>query len=226
LAGPDLQGVTTLRERDWLLRWLMTPDKMLAAGDPIAAPLLAEFNNIPMPNLGLTESDAAALLAYLENPAAVAAETMVAGSLPAGNVERGQTIFLGQQTLTNGGPPCMSCHSIGSNGMLGGGTLGPDLTRAAFKYGDPGLAAALVSLPFPTMQGVFTAAPLTPQEAADLHAFLVDQDLHAAPQPADWRFVVIGLVGSVGLLVAGHFTWRNRHGSGIRRALVESSLKR
>jgi mono/diheme cytochrome c family protein len=227
LAGPDLQGVTTQRDADWLTRWMMEPDKMLAEGDPIAAQLLAEFNNLPMPNLGLTPADAASILAYLENPDAVAG--MAAAPLPPGEMARGQAIFLGQQPLTNGGPACLSCHSIGQVGLLGGGTLGPDLTRAAYTYGDPGLAASLQSLPFPTMQGIFTAAPLTPQETADLNAFLVDQDLHAAPQPAqqaDMLFGVIGLVGSVGLLAAGHFTWRNRQGRGIRRSLVENSLKR
>jgi mono/diheme cytochrome c family protein len=223
LAGPDLQGVVTQRERDWLIRWMMKPDVMLAEGDPIAAELLAQFNNVPMPNLGLTEADAAALLAYLENPAAVAGGAVTAVSLPAGDLERGRALFLGQQPLANGGPACLSCHSISDHGTLGGGTLGPDLTRAAMNYGEAGLAATLVSLPFPTMQGVFDNAPLSNQEAADLYAFLVDQDLHAAPQQADLLFVVIGLIGSVGLMAVGHFTWRTRQNSGIRQTLVNQS---
>ncbi len=223
LAGPDLQGVTTLRDADWLTRWMMEPDAVLAEGDPIAAEMLAEFNNVPMPNLALTENDAAALLAYLENPGAVSGGTLAAVSLPAGDVERGRALFLGQQSLANGGPACLSCHSISNHGTLGGGTLGPDLTHAAFKYGDPGLAASLVSLPFPTMQGVFNRAPLSKQEAADLNAFLIDQDLHAAPQKADVLFVVIGLLGSMGLMVVGHFTWRKRQNGGIRQSLVNKS---
>lgn len=222
LAGPDLQGVTTLRDADWLTRWISQPDKMLANGDPVATQLLAEFNNVPMPNLGLTEAEVASLLAYLENPAAVAGGA-TAKPLPPGDISRGQAIYLGQQALANGGPACSSCHSVGQFGLLGGGTLGPDLTHAAFKYGDPGLAASLQSLPFPTMQGVFKNNPLTLQEAADLNAFLIDQDLHAAPQQADTLFVVIGLVGSLGLLAAGHFTWRKRQNGGIRQSLINKS---
>lgn len=223
LAGPDLQGVTTLRDADWLTRWIIGPDKMLAEGDPTATQLLAEFNNVPMPNLSLTEADAAALLAYLKNPDAAGGAAPAAVTLPAGNIERGRALFLGQQSLANGGPPCLSCHSISNHGTLGGGTLGPDLTRAAMTYGNDGLAATLVSLPFPTMQGVFNNAPLTKQEAADLHEFLIDQDLHAAPQQADVIFVVIGLIGSAGLLAVGHFTWRKRQNSGIRQSLVSKS---
>lgn len=66
LVGPDLKGVTTRRDRAWLLRWVKEPDKMLATGDPTATQLLQEFNNVPMPNLGLTEKQVEALIAYLQ----------------------------------------------------------------------------------------------------------------------------------------------------------------
>ncbi len=36
LVGPDLKGVTTRRDRDWLTRWISAPDVMLDEGDPIA----------------------------------------------------------------------------------------------------------------------------------------------------------------------------------------------
>jgi protein SCO1 len=65
-VGPDLAGVTQQRERGWLERWLTAPDKMLAEGDPLALALFAQYKQVPMPNLHLSESDVAALLAYLE----------------------------------------------------------------------------------------------------------------------------------------------------------------
>jgi len=52
-VGPDLAGVTTRRERAWLARYLAVPDQMLAEGDPIALGLLAQYKNVPMPNLRL-----------------------------------------------------------------------------------------------------------------------------------------------------------------------------
>lgn len=63
--GPDLFDVHRKRDRVWLTRWLMEPDKMLAEKDPLALTLLAEWNNVPMPNLRLTESDVAELLTYI-----------------------------------------------------------------------------------------------------------------------------------------------------------------
>jgi copper(I)-binding protein/cytochrome oxidase Cu insertion factor (SCO1/SenC/PrrC family) len=65
--GPDLLGVTFLREKDWLLRWLQAPDKMLEKKDPIAMELYAKYNNLPMPNMRLNQQEALALLDYMED---------------------------------------------------------------------------------------------------------------------------------------------------------------
>lgn len=63
--GPDLLNVTRKRDRAWLVRWLAEPDKMLAEKDPLAIALLAEWNNVPMPNLRLNEVEIEALLTYI-----------------------------------------------------------------------------------------------------------------------------------------------------------------
>jgi len=63
--GPDLLGVTERRDPQWLTRWIREPDKMLAEKDPIALELFARYRGLPMPNLGLNESDAAALIEYM-----------------------------------------------------------------------------------------------------------------------------------------------------------------
>lgn len=81
LVGPDLQGVTTRRELAWLRRWIKEPDKVLAEGDPIATRLFKEFNNVPMPNLRLTDEQVDALIAYLQSLQLTAAKPMFA--LPA-----------------------------------------------------------------------------------------------------------------------------------------------
>jgi protein SCO1 len=64
--GPDLAGVTQKRERAWLTRWLREPDKMLAEKDPLAMALLAEWAEVPMPNLRLSPADIEELLAHIE----------------------------------------------------------------------------------------------------------------------------------------------------------------
>lgn len=64
--GPDLKGVVAARPRDWLVRWLKEPNKMIAEKDPLAMELMARYRNLPMPNLSLNDDDAAALIHYME----------------------------------------------------------------------------------------------------------------------------------------------------------------
>jgi len=63
--GPDLKGVTARRERAWLTRYLRAPDHMRASQDSIAVEL-AKHNKVLMPNLGLTKTEVADLISYLE----------------------------------------------------------------------------------------------------------------------------------------------------------------
>jgi len=65
-VGPDLQGVTAIRDRAWLSRFIKTPDRMLAEKDATALALMAKYNQVPMPNLLLGDGDVAALIAYLD----------------------------------------------------------------------------------------------------------------------------------------------------------------
>ena len=79
LVGPDLNGVTAKRPREWLAQWIAAPDAMLAKKDPVATELLSQWRNVPMPNQGLSASDVTAILAYLETTAAQPSAPAAAG---------------------------------------------------------------------------------------------------------------------------------------------------
>jgi len=64
-VGPDLAGVTTRRDRDWLVRYLRAPEQLLAEQDPIAVALSARYKHVPMPNLRLSNDEIVIVLAYL-----------------------------------------------------------------------------------------------------------------------------------------------------------------
>ncbi|MCQ1061207.1 SCO family protein [Photobacterium sp. DNB23_23_1] len=64
--GPNLSGVTTRREESWLRRWLKEPDKMLEEKDPTAIALFEEYNQVPMPNLQLTQHDIDELILFMK----------------------------------------------------------------------------------------------------------------------------------------------------------------
>jgi len=65
-VGPDLAGVTTRRARAWLVEYLRAPEQMLAAQDPIAIALAAQYKSVPMPNLRLSNNEIAMVLSFLE----------------------------------------------------------------------------------------------------------------------------------------------------------------
>ena len=73
--GPDLLGVTTRRERTWLLRYIQVPDQVLASGDPIAKTLYEKYQNARMPNVSLGGADVAAIVSYLEAQSAPATKS-------------------------------------------------------------------------------------------------------------------------------------------------------
>ena len=64
--GPDLAGVTRVRDRAWLEGFIKAPDKMLAQNDPIATSLFAKYRQVVMPNLRLGDDDVAALMKYMD----------------------------------------------------------------------------------------------------------------------------------------------------------------
>lgn len=65
--GPDLAGVALRRDPDWLRRYLMNPDGLRDAGDPVALAVSARFPGVDMPDLGLGETDVADILHYIQS---------------------------------------------------------------------------------------------------------------------------------------------------------------
>jgi mono/diheme cytochrome c family protein len=228
LVGPDLKGVTALRDHAWLVRFISGPDKVLAARDPIAIALLQESNNVRMPNLGLSADQVTAVIAFLESQGGSASPTPAnptpAAALAAGDPARGEALFAGNVHFTNGGPPCLACHAAGSTGLLGGGVLGPDLTQVVSGYGEAGLASALANIAWPTMAPIYARHRLTQQEQADLLAFLQAASSEK-PTNRELPVLALSLAGLFAVLIAIGFLWRHRL-RGVRRPLVERARTR
>ena len=222
-VGPDLAGVSQRRYHAWLIRWIAAPDQMLARGDPVAKALYRKYRNLPMPNQGLTAEQVAAVVAYLEAPGHEAAEqaAAVAAALPPGDPTVGKILFSGTRRFRNGGPACLACHSVAGIGALGGGALGPDLTLAATKFGPDGLASVLASIPYPTMSPIFGRRPLTPEEQANLAAFLQQASVSGRSPRAVGLLTGVALAATLVLFGLVHLTWRGRLAT-VRRHMVES----
>lgn len=231
-VGPDLQGVADRRTADWVRAFVLHPDKVIAAGDPIAKQLLREYNNVPMPNLGVTEAQIGPLLAFLgfkgtsPPPTTPATTTTPQPAAASGNTERGKELFKGGVRFGAGGPACLSCHAVAGVGALGGGKLGPDLTGAYKKYGGAqGLLSTLKTLPFPTMAPIFSRRQLTATEQADLVAFLATAPDQRRPADAAGKLIGFSLAGFALLGILAMAVWRRRL-NGVRKPLVNRSRGR
>ena len=64
--GPDLQSVTNVRDRTWLLHFIQKPDELLAAKDPLATSLFKQYKEIQMPNVRLGPDDTESIVRFLE----------------------------------------------------------------------------------------------------------------------------------------------------------------
>lgn len=223
-VGPDLKGITSQEDPAWLKRWIASPSTLVKENDPEATRLVKQYP-LQMPDLGLSSPDIDAVLAYIAQQsgntrAAVKGPAPATVALPQGDAGAGRELFVGRQSFKNGGPPCMSCHSISGIGALGGGTLGPDLTDAYQKYGGTaGLASFLTSVPTPTMSAVWTKHPLTPPEIANLVAFIKEGAVAQRPPGQAARLLVLAVIGVIVLVVIGAVYWRRRLVN-LRKSLV------
>lgn len=228
-VGPDLKGITAKRDRDWLIRFITTPDKLIAQGDPIARQLVTEFG-IPMPNLGLSADEAKAVLAYIEAQSQTEATPVLTSGqkTPAaltGDAGAGSNIFMGRTALKNGGPACLSCHNVSGSGLIGGGSVAKDLTMTYSVVGETGVLAILKTTPFPMMKEVYAVQPLTDDEIVNVAAFL--RDAGSTPSTSAQNpmlFFIISGVGTVLVIGIFQFLWRGRL-AGVRRPLVRGGSK-
>lgn len=84
LIGPPLKGVTERREEEWLIRFIRNSTEVIESGDEYAVALFEEYNQLQMiANPDLSDDQIRNILAYIDPPAAAAAETAAAPETPA-----------------------------------------------------------------------------------------------------------------------------------------------
>ncbi len=234
LVGPDLKDVTSRRDRAWLQRFVANPKSFLDGGDPYAAKLKEETRGAVMPNIsGIDEAKASTLLDMIERESKLPKSQFAGlniGDQPftRDDIANGRRIILGEQPLANGGPACISCHTIDGLSMLGGGKLAPNLTRVYERMlGRKNLASWLQAPATPTMRPLFVNTALTNSEIVQLVAYL--ETTARQPQKesdtATLSFLFLGLGGAVLGFIGSDTIWRKRL-RGVRKPMVEEKQGR
>jgi len=231
LIGPGLEGVGDRRDHEWLVSFIMEPDRLTAEGDTIANRLLAEYM-VPMPNLGTTRAQAESVLEYIASASGASAGAVIAPATQAPATEEqvllGQALFQGNTRLANGGPTCNSCHEVTNDAVIGGGILARELTTVFSRLGGPGVRAIIGSPPFPVMGQAYRDKALTEEEVGALVAFLERADAEQAlHQPRDYgiKLFGFGLLGAVILLGLYSVMWRGRKGGSVNQAIFDRQVR-
>lgn len=233
LVGPDLKDVSGRADRDWLLRFMINPRSFLDNKDPYALKLLEESRGAIMPNIsGLDPAKAAALLDLIDAESKLPQSQFIGLNLSdqpftAADVENGRRIFDGTTRLANGGAACLSCHAVDDLRTLGGGRLGPDLTKVYERMnGRKNLASWLMAPATPTMRPLFADNAMTNDEIVALVAYL-EAAARKPPHEGDTStlsFLFLGLGGAVFGFIGVDTVWRKRF-RGVRKPLLNDNLR-
>jgi mono/diheme cytochrome c family protein len=220
----DLLYVPKKCDQQMLENFISNLSKLIANSDSTNLVHINNYSNFITTSLNLSWEQVTAVIRYLEEQPATSDYSMSQSGLSQGNPDNGRDIFIGNVKMVNGGPACITCHSIDDVGILGGGAMGPNLTQAAVKYGDVGLASALANITFPTMQPLFEDHTLTVSEQADLVAYIKSQ---AGQQQINKEFLIlaISLAGFLVVIALAAFYWRGRLRS-VRQQLVDEAQAR
>jgi mono/diheme cytochrome c family protein len=228
LVGPDLKNVAQRKDRAWLVSFVANPKAKLDAGDPYALELKQEARGAIMPNIaGMTPAKAAALLDLIEAESKLPKSQFLGldiGDQPfsRADIELGRQIFTGERGLANGGPACISCHQARGLRGLGGGQLGPDLTKVYERMqGRKNLAAWMQAPATPTMGPLFTNTTLTNEEIVPLVAYFEHEAKTSGPDQTgpQLRFLLMGLGGAALGLLGADSIWRKRFRD-VRKSMV------
>lgn len=121
----------------------------------------------------------------------------------------GKALFTGERSFQNGGAPCISCHNVAG---VAGGTLGPDLTKVWTDKSFLIDAGWINSEGVPIMGPIFSKKNVTEAEVEDLKAFFaaIEKSGDVAASSGGAKFVGLGLVGSVFMLVVFSIVWSGR----------------
>jgi mono/diheme cytochrome c family protein len=232
-TGPDLKGVLERKDRSWLVRFIKDPAAMLDSGDPYAQKLLQEAKGQRMTNFANMTSDRAEALLELiaveskkpKDELRFPGVTISERPFTKADVEAGRRIFQGLDGLAASGPACIGCHTVGGLGGLGGGRLGPDLTKVFDRHESRlKLGTWLTAPPTLTMQPTFRDHPLKPDEVLSLIAYFKDASTNESEDtaPRGLVFTLLGLGGAVGVVLLFNRLWRRRFRA-VRKPLVRAS---
>lgn len=223
--GPDLKGITQRRDNAWLLEYIPSATTMLKNGDSAAVAIFEKYAPEQMTDQALDADQINQLLDFIAGLSASNMPFIPSGARLsreplAEDIPLGVKLFIGETHLENGGPACLSCHTVSGVGRLGGGTLGPDLTQASVRFSLPELINILQYFNYPLMSQVYAGKTITDEEIVRLVALFQEVSLRQPEvDQKSLTFLYLGIALAIGLIFLVNWLWRNRF-TEVRKPLI------
>ena len=214
--GPDLKGVTDTREAEWLQSYILSPATMLSNGDPATIELFKEYAPEEMPDQALSSIEINMLLSFIAeltrtNKPFIPAGARLSRDPVPDDIPLGRNLFTGEQPFQENIPACIGCHHITGVGVLGGGTLGPDLTDANTRYSVSELINIMKYPNFPLMSKIFAGKEINDEEIVKLIAYLQDANAElSGVRSESLNLLYWGIGLTLLLFFLSSWIWRNR----------------
>lgn len=240
LVGPDLLDIENRRTEDWIIDFVKSSQDMVKNDDPDAIALYNEYNKIVMPDQNFSDTEIKAILLFikeqsLEEGFSVEMPEQIAGSsgmsldhAGENEITFGQNLYLGELALTEGGPACISCHTIVNDNIISGGLLAVDLTNVFTRLKEQGINVIISDPPFPVMKTAYNNHQITKDEAFYLIAFLKEVDFVSPIQKPDISqriFLFESIFGGIVLFVVYGGLWSNRKRKPVNDKIFKRQLK-
>ena len=230
LIGPDLSGVYLKRDKEWLVDFIRSSQKLIKSGDTAAMAIYNEYNKIPMPDNQLSDEQILSLIEYIKSFDTETSVSAVKSTIPTDStgmqfspetILEGRDLFNGYKPFANGASPCIACHNINDQSMLGGGKLAIDLTDSYTKLGPAGITAILTNPPFPVMKSSLLNHALKEDEIQAVISLLKSagerNSAYKSRESGGIIFFTLGFVCALFLFVNIYIIYDNRKISEFNR---------
>ncbi|OFX48898.1 MAG: hypothetical protein A2046_07900 [Bacteroidetes bacterium GWA2_30_7] len=228
-VGPDLKGITQKRNLDWLIKFVKSSKDLIASGDADAVAIFEEFGKTPMPSHSMSTTEIQSIFDYIAKGVDAGSGTSTAktDSMPAiftASADIGRNIFTGAQPLQNGGPSCISCHSVKDSKVSNCGTYAKDLS---VSYVNGVVESMLGSMP--AMISSYQNRELTFQEKSHLELYLKtvkENQLFSHTEQAGTMFLVYGILTFIFIILIINIFWRHTKKFGVKDEIYERQVGR
>ena len=226
-VGPDLAGITSKKDFDWLVKFVKSSKDLIASGDPDAVAIFEEFKKTPMPSHSNSVAEIKAMLDYIASggvsPGGPEIEKKEMSMVFEPDAEKGRKLFTGELAFANGGPGCIACHSVRRNDVSFGGLLAMDLS-VSYKEN----IVETMETSMPAMINSYGNSPLAVDERANLDLFLKitkEDQLYQSPGQFNGMFFLFGFIVFVFILIIIHFFWRTNKKIGVLDNIFKRQIR-